>query len=254
MIHPHFSRFVALFLAIMTCHATLVLTPSQAHATPVEDFVNLVQNTTTAVSEVQSVVNQGTMLKNQLQSIKHQAQTLQQLDIDSLEELSSALNEVHQLLYKSQAVANRWEAMSTDFNRIYGDYAGDDYNPLSFSEKKRAWEKVSDQAIEESLEAQSKISKAKNTLSKSSKHLSTKNNTVEGVVEAIQITNKNLEVLANQQALLMEMILKDSHAKKAVQLEKRKKDQLTRAKKKEILGKDMSVTEEIPPVTLPNLH
>ncbi len=251
---PFLHMLITLAMFIGVTSAVMSVRASTAHAQAVvSDPSNLVQNTTSAISEVQAVINQGLMLKNQVESIQNQLKTLEQLDVNNLQELSDALGQVNTLLYTSQGVANNWEAMGRNFDKIYVRYAGDEYNPNDYSDKKKQWAQATDEALQNSIEAHGKIAQAKNSLNASTKTLSMQNESAQGVVEAIQITNKNLEVLMKQQALLMELIINDSHSKETLQLEKRRKDQATKERKKEILGKGMADEEEIAPVTLPSL-
>jgi P-type conjugative transfer protein TrbJ len=105
---------------------TVLTTPMAYGQWLVEDALNLVQNTFSAVADVeaaantaQSVLNEYEMIKHQVEQITYAVQNLQRLDLNYVNEIFAAGRSIVNTLRRAKGVSFDLNRSMTEFDRLY---------------------------------------------------------------------------------------------------------------------------------------
>lgn len=85
----------------------------------VEDPLNLVQNTATAIRTLQSNVNEVTQINNQIQSLANEARNLVALPLSTINQIQSSFNNYYSLLQQGRGLAFSIQASAQQFESLF---------------------------------------------------------------------------------------------------------------------------------------
>lgn len=224
-------------LLLLLCSVSF---PAQAQFT---DFANLVQNTTSAVSETQSTIQQIRSVVMQAQQLQNQLKSLQKLDIRNLGDLRAAYERVSELINRSMQLARQWRFIAENFDEIYGKYDPDKVFDVEFWTKRREWEDNTEAAYKQHVATQAEAGDSHSALYEQAQVLEAESKTVEGEVAATELGTKTLGVIVSQNALLLELHLAAARADQAERLERRRKAQAARARGLDRIGRGFGEIE-----------
>lgn len=226
--------------------ACLLLTALSAPAGAqfvVSDPTNLIQNTTSAVSEVQTTVQSIRAVVMQAEQLRNQIQNLAKLDIQNLADLQAAYYQITGIIDRTRRLAAQWKFIADNFDEIYGEYGPRDYQGDGFWSRRKTWEDNTDMAYRQNLDAQASVGASHAELYKQAQVLDGQSQSVQGEVAATELGTKTLGVIVNQNALLIELQLAQARADQAERLERRRKSEAAKKRLLDRMGRGFGQIE-----------
>lgn len=236
--------------------ATFALSPQQAQAQVItSDPTNLIQNTTSAIAEVNSTVQQIRSVALQVQQLQNELRNLKKLDPQNLIELQMSLNQVQGLINRTKGTARQWDAMGQRFDQVYGKYAPAQYKGAPYRKLRDQWRTNTDKAQEDAVRNQAHVAELHVDIADKSKTLEQQAQDVEGALEAAQVTAEILAVMMRQQQLQAEMIMHQHHMQQMMLLQEKLEREAAQKRAKAAMGGGMGEFKSTAkPVKLPELQ
>lgn len=187
------KRIPALMLSV-----SLAITSVQVHAFTVIDVANLVQNTRSALLQLEQIQRQVEQLRNQAASLANEAKHLKRLDVDVLEQLRRSTRRVDQLMRRAQGIAFDIDASVQQFEALYpAEFAQAlSQDQLARDTFKRWQHSVS--ALSTAIQVQSQAAQNMAEDEATLESLVRSSQSAEGALQATQVTNQLLALHARQ--------------------------------------------------------
>jgi P-type conjugative transfer protein TrbJ len=215
--------FASLFaVLIVVASATVV----RGAGIPVVDPVNLVENASIAVSDASNVVQQVKTVQKQIQMLKKMKKNLKKLRVGDLQQMERSFRDLKRMYRQGRQISTEWGSIADDFEETYSGYSGGDGGE-KYREKRREWEKQTDEAIKSAMRSHGVISEQKDR-EESLKKLINASSQAEGALQALQAGNRISGVLVKQLQELTSIIAADSRAKLSYLKEKHEKQKAQR--------------------------
>lgn len=247
----HTSRHI---LFVLTLLSVWLLSPVPSSAQMVvSDPTNLIQNTTSAVSEVTSAYQQIQAVIMQTKQLANQIQNLKQLRISNWQEFVTALNQVNAAVQRTKFVARMWLYQAKNFDRLWGKYGPPVLEAGPFTELKKQWAEMSQDAAQHNLQVQADTAEMNASHAEQLEALEAESQAVDGQLAATQLNTKTLTVLGAQQATLIDLELARANAEQTEKLEQRRKAEAARRRQREALEGGFDELDYHDPVELPDL-
>lgn len=208
-------RPCASFIASLSAPALVVATslvagatfvPQPGHALVVYDPTNYAQNVLTAARSLEQITNQIKMLQNQATSLANQAKNLTTISFPELTALTQTLQRIESLMNQAATIEFKASAVDAQYNSLY---------PSTFNASLKLDQQVS--AARTRLEAQ--VAAYKQTMTVQAQivenvqsdranlnSLSNRSQRAQGALEAAQVTNQLLALIAKQQLQLQQLL------------------------------------------------
>jgi type IV secretion system protein TrbJ len=182
-----------------------------AEAIPVFDAGNYAQNVLQAARALEQINNQIHSLQNQAVMLEGLAKNLSHLDYSSLSRLSQDLAAISQLVHSAQGISFDVEAARQQFAALFSSGAVGT-STTSALQGATARLQAAQAAFQQSVVLQSQVTAgAENDMSTLST-LVEKSQAADGNLQATQITNQLLALVAKQQSELQQLMAAQSRA------------------------------------------
>lgn len=184
----------------------IALLPRSAHAMIVYDPTNYAKNVLTAARALEQVNNQIQMLQNQAQSLVNQAKNLTRVSFPELNALTQTLSRIDSLMKQAQTIEFKVSKIDQQFSSLY---------PSSFNNSLKLDQQVSAarsrldtqvSAYKQSITVQAQIVENVQADTGNLNALATRSQNAEGALQAQQVTNQLLALIAKQQFQLQQMM------------------------------------------------
>src|SRR5260370_40298091 len=147
-IRPLFAR-----TAFATC---LAITGPVAADLPVIDISNLKQSILTAANTLKEVTNQITQIQQFVQMLENEARNLLSLPFSALQQITSAIDQVNNLMRQAQSLAYDVARIDQQFQQLFPSYSGNVTQAKLISDARARWQASVD-TFKHTMEVQNRI-------------------------------------------------------------------------------------------------
>ena len=171
---------------------------TQVHAFTVIDVANLVQNTRSAILQLEQIQRQVDQLRNQATSLANEAKNLKRLDGDVVDRLRQTTRRVDQLMRRAQGIAFDIESSVQQFEALYPSQFAQavSRDQMARDTFKRWQQSVS--ALSTTIRVQSQAAQNMADDEATLGSLVNRSQSAEGALQAAQVTNQLLALHARQ--------------------------------------------------------
>jgi P-type conjugative transfer protein TrbJ len=189
------NKIVVLSLAVLM----VVLAPVRpASAFPVIDAANLIQNTLSAIQQLEEIEHQISQIRNQARSLENEARNLRGLNFSVVADLRATTEQVNQLIRQAQGIAFEVQAALREFERLYPKrYAEAVTGGQLAADTIERWRHSFD-ALATTIRVQSQAAQNFSSDEASLTALVERSQAAEGSLQASQVTNQLLALHARQ--------------------------------------------------------
>lgn len=189
------KKIVVLSLAVLV----VVLAPVRpAAAFPVIDVANLIQNTLSAIQQLEEIEHQISQIRNQARSLENEARNLRGLNFSVVADLRAATEQVNQLIRQAQGIAFEVQGALREFERLYPKrYAEAVTGGQLAADTIERWRHSFD-ALATTIRVQSQAAQNFSSDEASLTALVERSQAAEGSLQASQVTNQLLALHARQ--------------------------------------------------------
>ena len=106
-------------LVPVSVSATFVLPAAPATAIPVFDATNYTQNILQAARALEQINNQIKSLQNEAAMLQNMARNLERIDFPQLQQMTSALKQIDQLMGQAKAIDFRVSSLDRQFSKLF---------------------------------------------------------------------------------------------------------------------------------------
>lgn len=232
------KRYLVILVAFVAFFATS-LPAKDADAFAVEDFLNLVQNTTSAISEVTTTIQQIESVIMQAQQLKLQLQNIKKLNPRSWDELVRAFYEVYALVQQAKSLSENWRAVAQNTERLYGKYKPSVLFGKRFDQHRALWAKNSNDAIKTAIDGDAQVMRAYAKTGEKARALDLEVETISGSLQAQEAMVKYQSLGAQQRQMMLDLILKDHNMRHKLVLESRRRREANNARHFKMISEGM---------------
>ncbi len=187
------KRFIAAAVA-----ATLCIVPAAQAQWIVLDPTNLVQNTLTAIRELEQIYNQIKQLQNEAKMLENQARNLASLPFSVVSRLRANLALTQRLIDQAKGLAYDVARMDRDFARLYPEqYAATISGDQMYRDTQERWKNTLN-GLQTAMQMQAQASKNLTDDEGVLADLVGKSQAAVGALQAMQSTNQLLALQAKQ--------------------------------------------------------
>jgi type IV secretion system protein TrbJ len=189
------KKIVVLSLAVLI----VALAPVRpAAAFPVIDAANLIQNTLSAIQQLEEIEHQISQIRNQARSLENEARNLRGLNFSVVADLRATTEQVNQLIRQAQGIAFEVQAALREFERLYPKrYAEAVTGGQLAADTLERWRHSFD-ALATTIRVQSQAAQNFSSDEASLTALVERSQAAEGSLQASQVTNQLLALHARQ--------------------------------------------------------
>lgn len=169
-----------------------------ARAFPVIDAANLIQNTLSAIQQLNEISNQITQIRNQTTSLMNEAKNLASLPFNVVAQLQASTRQVNQLISQAQGIAFDVGNSIQQFQTLYPKSwsAALTQNQLVADTKQR-WQH-SIEALQMTVRVQSQAAQNLSNDEAALSSLVSQSQSAQGALQAAQVTNQLLALHSRQ--------------------------------------------------------
>ena len=220
----------------------------------VSDPTNLIQNTSTALSEVDGVVNQIQQLAHELKQIEMMKKNLEKLSPDELGQLQADFRQLASLYDQARHIGMQWGQIGQQFDSLYEDYDPEADGLQGYERKRKKWEEQTEDSIRAAMIAHGVIDDYGGREADID-DLVDASDDADGALAAIQAGNRISAELVKQMMELTKIIVADSRAKLSFMKQKQMNDKASRARRHDQVMRDYNESEgyEQPPNQFPEI-
>ena len=184
--------------ALMLSVSLALSSVTQVHAFTVIDVANLVQNTRSAILQLEQIQRQVDQLRNQATSLANEAKNLKRLDGDVIDRLRQTTRRVDQLMRRAQGIAFDIESSVQQFEALYPSQFAQavSRDQMTRDTFKRWQHSVS--ALSTTIRVQSQAAQNMADDEATLEGLVNRSQSAEGALQAAQVTNQLLALHARQ--------------------------------------------------------
>jgi P-type conjugative transfer protein TrbJ len=187
------QRLVALVITSL-----LAIAPAAQAQWVVNDPVNLIQNTLTALRTLEQISNQIKQLQNEAQSLINDARNLTSLPFDVSQRLRTTLATTDELISRAQGLAFEVQRMDQQFEQLYPkQYAATVSGNQMYQDAHRRWQHVLT-GLQTAMQMQAQVSQNLSSDQQVLTDLVGKSQSATGALQAMQATNQLLALQAKQ--------------------------------------------------------
>ena len=189
------KKITALSVALLI----VVLAPARdASAFPVIDAANLIQNTLSAIQQLEEIEHQISQIRNQARSLENEARNLRGLNFNVLGDLRESTEQVNRLIRQAQGIAFEVQGALREFERMYPkQYAAAVTGDQLAADTLQRWRHSFD-ALSTTIRVQSQAAQNFSRDEASLAALVDRSQSAEGALQASQVTNQLLALHARQ--------------------------------------------------------
>ncbi len=179
-------------------------------AFPVTDPLNLVQNTLSAVQQVEQLKRTVEQIEREVGAAQRLMEKMKKFDITKIKDLVSQINSFRS---RARSIGYTYDNIARQFDKTYGRQG-------EFSKNFKAWQKQSDDSLKDAMVAQGLLQKSEKHMADLEKIVDTKRqgradgDTLQAIGEINAIQSKQL-------ADLSQIIATDARAQQSVLMEKK---------------------------------
>jgi P-type conjugative transfer protein TrbJ len=115
----HAVLHVAALTSMLGLSAALPIAPAKASGLPVFDAANYSQNLLEAARALEQINNQVKSLRNQAGMLENMAKNLERIDFPQLQQITSSMQEVDQLIAKAQGIDFRIDGLDRRVEKLF---------------------------------------------------------------------------------------------------------------------------------------
>ena len=227
------------YMAALALMMALMMPAKQADALSVQDFLNLVQNTTSAISETTSTVQQIKSFGVQMQQFQMQLQNLKKLNPRSWDELVQAFYQVYALVLEAQRLSQNWKAIAQNTERVYGKYKPAALFGKRYEQHRALWSKNSNDAIKTAIDGDAQVMDAYARTGEKARALDAEVETINGALQAAEANVKYQSLATQQRQMLLDLTLKDHNMRHKLALESRRRKEASNARYLKVISGGM---------------
>lgn len=177
-----------------------------AHALVVYDPTNYTQNVLTAARSLEQITHQITMLENQALSLANQAKNLTTFTFPELDALKQTLQKIESLMNQAAKIEFKASGVDSQYTSLYpGTYN----SSLTMTQQQSAAKSRLDAqvaAYKQTMTVQAQIVENVASDRDNLSTLATRSQSSEGALQAAQVTNQLLALIAKQQLQLQQLL------------------------------------------------
>ncbi len=195
--------FASAALAIVGISGAAMVFPlTPAHAIPVFDSANYVQNLLTAARTLQQINQQIQSLQNEAQMITQAARNLQRVDFPEMQRIQQTLAKIDRLMGQAQGIDFRVDNLDAQFRRMFpGGLRGS-----AAVTSARAQLDSAMAAFRQTMGVQSQVVENIADDTRTLQQLVQRSQGAEGALQATQTTNQLLALTAKQQFQIQQLM------------------------------------------------
>lgn len=198
---------------VIVAGAMCVTGPRPASAQMVvSDPTNLVQNTATALAQVDEVVNQIIEIRNQIQQIEMMAKDLERLSVRDWQSLRSSYYRLDASYRRAKYISMRWGQIASQYDAHYEAFDPEVHDGEDYQHKREKWAQQTDDAVRTAMVSHGVVD-AYGDRSASLDRLVEASNASQGTLAALQAGNQISAMILRQLMELSELIVADSRAR-----------------------------------------
>ena len=184
---------------------SLAITGPVSADLPVIDISNLKQSILTAAHTLQEVNNQITQIQQFVQMLQNEARNLLSLPFSALQQITSAIDQVNNLMRQAQSLAYDVARIDQQFQQLFPSYSGNVTQAKLISDARARWQASVD-TFKHTMQVQSRIVSDIQADEATLSTLVGQSQGAAGALQGVQSTNQLLALQARQlgstQALL----------------------------------------------------
>jgi P-type conjugative transfer protein TrbJ len=227
--------------AILTS-ATWLFKP--AAAIPVFDAANYSENVLTAARTLTQINNQIQSLQNEATALQNMAKNLQRLDYSSVQQMTSALQQVDVLMGQAQGISYNVNTTSDTFRRLYPEqYASAVSTNQLVLDARGRWQTSMD-SYRQTMNVQSQVVENVQSDRQLLADLVNQSQGSVGALQAQQATNQLLALSTKQQLQIQTMMAAQFRAEAAEQARQVQSQEQARANFQKFLGNRNAYTPQ----------
>jgi type IV secretion system protein TrbJ len=199
-----------------TALAVCLLWTDPVQAIPVFDVTNYAQNALQAARGLEQINNQIRSLQNEALMLDNMAKNLEHLDFSSLTQLSQDLGAIGQLVKTAQGISFQLDTAQKQFAGLFAAGVIGTSTEAALANTSARVQAVQ-AAWQHSVAIQSQISTSAQNDGASLSSLIQKSQAADGSLQASQVTNQLLALVAKQQAALQQLLAAEGRAQSVQQ-------------------------------------
>ena len=202
-----FHRMAGLVCATaLSIGGTFALPAAPAAAIPVFDATNYTQNILQAARALEQINNQIESLQNEATMLQNMARNLERIDFPQLQQISSSLNQIDQLMGEAKGIGFKVEEMEQQFRTMFPGSVDRALRSDARAAEARTRLDTALDSVRHSMTVQSKVVSQIRDDAALLSELSKRSDGAVGSLQAQQATNQLLALSTKQQLQLQEMM------------------------------------------------
>lgn len=184
------------------------------------DPTNFAESVRQTIQQVKMVKNQIRMVQGTVKQIEYMHRNVTSLDVGSLQGLEQAYYRLNSVYMQSRAIGWQYGAMVDRYERLYAPDEAKRPDPKTYHEKRVQWEKETDTSIKQAMQAHGVVDDFEQKIDIADR-LVAMSDSAQGQLQAIQVTNRLLNLMLQQLMELSYLIATDSRARLTAMNEER---------------------------------
>ena len=204
---------------------SLVMVVSQTASAQwtVFDPSNLAQSVRQTMNQVQMVRNQIRMIQGTVKQVEYMHRNVTSLDVGSLRDLEQSYYKLNAIYMQSRAIGWQYGSMIDRYERLYAPDEEKRPSPKTYHDKRKQWEQETDKSIKQAMKAHGVVDDFEEKIAIADR-LVAMSDSAEGQLQAIQVTNRILNLMLQQLMELSYLIATDSRARLTAMNEARSRE------------------------------
>lgn len=203
------TMLVALLVVALCCTTRARTASAQV---VVSDPTNLIQNTATAIAQVDEVINQVLEIRNQVRQIEYMARDLERLSVRDWASLKSSYYQLQSTYQRAKYISLRWGQIAGEYTRHYEAFDPKVHDGKTYEAKREQWASQTDDAIRTAMVSHGVV-EGYEARSTSLDQLVEASNASDGTLAVLQAGNQISAMILRQLMELSQLIVADSRAR-----------------------------------------